>query len=85
MRKTSEYERQICKHTKHFTEVLCIKSGLGFIKGDIYALGEATNNGLYILGSNLMGEPINLLVHCIGDQLTPPDMGGDVPVFEIIA
>ncbi len=88
MRVTSEYENQLGKRTKHFTEVICTNGGRGFVKGDIYAMGEATNNALYILTCDKEGDPVNFAVHCVGDELLPADGENwhteKCPVFEII-
>ena len=83
MRETSEYEIQCGKRTKHFTEVICTKEGHGFKEGDIYAMGEATNNALYILTHDEKGDPVNFAVHCFGDEFLPAD-GEKSPAFEII-
>ena len=90
MRATFPYEQQDCKHLKHFVEVICTNGGRGFIKGDIYAMGEATNNALYILSCDDKGDPVNFGVHCVGEGKFLPADGEDwytdkCPVFEIIA
>ena len=68
---------------KHFAEVLCIKSGEGFIEGHLYAVGDAWNNSLYVLGCDECGNPINYPVHCYGeDILESPEQHDDGPVFK---
>ena len=73
---------------KHFTAVICTNGGRGFVKGDIYAMGEASNNALYILTRNEANDPVNFPVHCAGSEFLPAD-GKDwytdkCPVFEEI-
>ena len=89
MRKTWETEGQMAKRTKHFTEVICTQGAQGFVEGDIYAMGEATNNALYILTDNEDGDPVNFAVYCVGDVLLPAFGEKDwytdrCPVFEVI-
>ncbi len=84
-RMTSHYECQCAKRLRHFTEVICIKGGTGFIEGDIYAMGEATNNGLYVLSCDDKGDPVTFMVHNYTDYLGSANSDDEDIRFEIIA
>ena len=69
---------------KHFTEVICTTGGQGFTEGDIYALGEATNNALYVLSMDSKGDPVNFAVHNYSEEELRPVSGEESPVFNVI-
>lgn len=69
---------------KHFEEVICTEGGQGFIEGDIYALGEATNNARYVLSTDSEGDPVNFAVHNYGEEELRPASGEESPVFYYI-
>ena len=56
---------------KHFRKVICTSGGkvsnsdaVAFIEGDFYAMGDANNNGRYILTTDEIngGDPVCVLV-----------------------
>ena len=70
---------------KHFKEVMCTKGGRGFKEGDIYAMGEAWNNALYVLTTDDKGDPVNFAVHCSYGETLIPANGEEYPCFVEIA